>query len=58
MFKGLYELFADLWHDESGTVAIEYGMLAMLVAMAILGVVQATGTNLDASIQNTASKFQ
>ena len=33
-------------NDESGATAIEYGLLAALIAMAIIGAVSATGTSL------------
>lgn len=58
MLKLLHELVADLWYDESGTVVIEYTMLATLVAMAILTSVQFIGTNLGANVANTVSHFQ
>lgn len=32
--------------DESGVTAIEYGLLATLIAVAIVGAVSATGTSL------------
>ncbi|HSI58035.1 MAG TPA: Flp family type IVb pilin [Ideonella sp.] len=34
--------------DESGVTAIEYGLLAALIAVAIIGALSATGTSLEA----------
>lgn len=34
--------------DESGVTAIEYGLLAALIAVTIVGAVGATGTSLEA----------
>ena len=41
--------FADLLADESGATAIEYGLIASLVAVAIIGGATALGSNLSAS---------
>jgi pilus assembly protein Flp/PilA len=38
--------------DESGVTAIEYGLLAALIAVAIIGAVSATGTSLGAIYQS------
>ena len=38
--------FADWLIDESGVTAIEYGLLAALIAVTIIGAVSATGTSL------------
>jgi pilus assembly protein Flp/PilA len=37
----------QFWHDEDGATAIEYGLIAGLIAVAIIGVLTALGTNLD-----------
>lgn len=34
--------------DEEGVTAIEYGLIAALIAVVIIGSVQLVGTNLDA----------
>lgn len=36
----------DWFADESGVTAIEYGLLAALIAVAIVGALTATGTSL------------
>ena len=40
--------FAEWFTDESGVAAIEYGLLAGLIAVTIIGAVGATGTSLAA----------
>ena len=52
----------SLWKDESGATAIEYGLLAALIAVAIIATVSALGTTLtgvfadvDTGLQNTAA---
>ncbi|HYF23411.1 MAG TPA: Flp family type IVb pilin [Caulobacteraceae bacterium] len=35
--------------DESGATAIEYGLIAALIAVVIIAAVQALGTDLDAT---------
>ncbi|SEB67327.1 pilus assembly protein Flp/PilA [Nitratireductor aquibiodomus] len=39
-------LFARFMKDESGATAIEYGLLAALIAVAIIGGARAIGTNI------------
>ena len=40
--------FLNLLRDNRGATAIEYGLLAALIAVTILGAVGATGTSLTA----------
>lgn len=46
MFK-LREFASKLWRDESGATAIEYGLLAALVAVAIITAVTQLGGELN-----------
>jgi pilus assembly protein Flp/PilA len=41
--------------DESGATAIEYGLIAALIAVVIIGAVSAVGTNLKGTFNNIAS---
>jgi pilus assembly protein Flp/PilA len=50
----LRELLAQLRSDESGATAIEYGLLAALVAVAILAVVTILGQQLRDTFQNVS----
>jgi pilus assembly protein Flp/PilA len=47
-------VFKRLMHDESGATAIEYGLIAALIAVAAIAAFQLVGTNLS-SIFNTVS---
>jgi pilus assembly protein Flp/PilA len=40
-----------LWQDESGATAIEYGLLAALIAVVIIGTVVSLGKQLDATFK-------
>jgi pilus assembly protein Flp/PilA len=42
-------MFAKFFNDESGATAIEYGLIAALIAVAII----AAGTTLGSNIANT-----
>jgi pilus assembly protein Flp/PilA len=43
--------------DEEGVTAIEYGLIAALIAVVIIGSVQLVGTNLDAVFDYIAGKL-
>lgn len=40
------KIFKDLLKDESGATAIEYGLIAALVSVAIIGILGTLGDNL------------
>ena len=44
--------------DENGATAIEYGLIAALIAVAIIGGVTAVGTNLSTTFTNVASNLK
>ena len=41
--------------DESGATAIEYGLIAALIAVVIIAAVTAVGTNLSGTFNNIAN---
>jgi len=43
--------------DESGATAIEYGLIASLIAVVIIGAVTSVGTKLSSQMGNIASKI-
>lgn len=43
------------WNDEEGATAIEYGLLAALIAAVIVGAVTAVGTSLSGTFQTIAT---
>lgn len=48
-------LARQFWADEEGATAVEYGLLAALIAVAIIVGVNTTGTNLNALFNRIAS---
>jgi pilus assembly protein Flp/PilA len=40
-------LVSKFWNDESGATAIEYGLIAAGISLAIIAVVNGLGTNLN-----------
>jgi pilus assembly protein Flp/PilA len=43
--------------DDSGVTAIEYGLIASLIAVVIIGAITLVGTNLSATFQTVAGKI-
>jgi pilus assembly protein Flp/PilA len=50
-------LFRRFFQDQSGVAAIEYGLIAALVAVVTIGAVTTLGTNLSAKFQAVADKL-
>lgn len=48
---------AKLTKNEAGVTAIEYGLIAALIAVVIIVAVTAVGTNLNLVFTNVASKI-
>jgi pilus assembly protein Flp/PilA len=53
----MFKTIARFVSDESGVTAIEYGLIASLVAVVIIGAVTLVGTNLSATFQTVAGKI-
>ncbi|WP_173934662.1 Flp family type IVb pilin [Chelativorans sp. Marseille-P2723] len=51
------KLFACFAKDESGATAIEYGLIAALVAVVIIGGATLLGQNIDATFNEVAGKL-
>ena len=49
--------FIDFWNDEEGATAIEYGLIAALIAVAIIGVLTTLGGDLGALFENISGKI-
>lgn len=45
-------------HDEQGATAIEYGLIAAGISVAIIAVVQGLGTNLNNTFSSVSSALQ
>jgi pilus assembly protein Flp/PilA len=50
-------LFARFVRDESGATAIEYWLIAALIAVVIIGTLQAIGTNLSTKLNTVATSL-
>ena len=50
-------MFRKLFSDESGATAIEYGLIAALIAVAIIAAATTVGGNLATTFNNVASKL-
>lgn len=46
-----------LFKSKSGATAIEYGLIAALIAVAIIGGATLVGSNTEATFQNVASEI-
>jgi pilus assembly protein Flp/PilA len=51
-------LFARFVKDESGATAIEYGLIAAGISVAIIAVVQGLGTKLNATFSSVSSALK
>jgi pilus assembly protein Flp/PilA len=50
-------LFSQFLRDESGATAIEYGLIAALIAVVIIAAVELVGTNLQTTFSTVAQKI-
>jgi pilus assembly protein Flp/PilA len=53
----LYTLFTNLIKDESGVTAIEYGLIAALIAVAAIAAMTLVGTGLSNTFSTVASSL-
>ena len=51
------KFFNSLLTDESGTTAIEYGLIAALIAVVIIGAVKTVGTNLSSTFNTVGNSL-
>ncbi len=56
MFR-IQAILTKLNRDDSGVAALEYGLIAALVAVVIISAVSNLGTNLTATYQGIANHF-
>lgn len=45
------------WNDESGATAIEYGLIAALISVAIISAATTLGSNVSNTFKNVAKKL-
>jgi pilus assembly protein Flp/PilA len=51
------QLFSRFIRDESGATAIEYGLIAALIAVVIIGAVTAVGTKLSTTFTTVSTSL-
>ncbi len=53
----MFATLVKLWKNEDGATAIEYGLIAALIAVAAISAMQLVGTSLTSTFNNIASKL-
>jgi pilus assembly protein Flp/PilA len=53
----MFATLTTLWKNEDGATAIEYGLIAALIAVAAIAALQLVGTNLTSVFNTVASKL-
>ena len=53
----MFATLIKLWNNEDGATAIEYGLIAALIAVAAIAAMQLVGTSLTSTFNNVASKL-
>jgi pilus assembly protein Flp/PilA len=53
----LFRFFAKLIADEKGATAIEYGLIAALIALAAISTITNVGKNLSTTFNTVATKL-
>jgi pilus assembly protein Flp/PilA len=54
----LQKLVRKFWNDENGATAIEYGLIAAGIALAIIAVVNGLGSNLNGMFTSINSSLK
>ena len=55
--KDAQALMRNFWHCESGATAIEYGLIAALIAVAIIAAVRTLGTTLSGTFTSVSDEL-
>jgi pilus assembly protein Flp/PilA len=53
----MFAMFTNLMKNENGATAIEYGLIAALIAVAAVTVIGTVGTNLSTTFSTVANKL-
>jgi pilus assembly protein Flp/PilA len=53
----MLNMLRQLWKDEEGVTAIEYGLIAALIAVAIIAAVELVGTGLTNTFNTVEGKL-
>lgn len=55
---GMSQYLVQFWSDRTGATAIEYGLIAAGIAVAIIATVQAIGSNLNSTFQSVSTALK
>jgi pilus assembly protein Flp/PilA len=55
--RGVGQSLAALWRDDRGVTAIEYGLIAALIAVAAVTVMGTVGSNLSTTFNTVATNL-
>jgi pilus assembly protein Flp/PilA len=53
----MFKRFVKLMNDSEGATAIEYGLIAALIAVAAIGAMRGIGTKLNSTFNNVSSQL-
>ena len=53
----LAEKLIRFWRDETGATAVEYGLVAALVGIAVIATAKSLGTNISKTFDKTAKNI-
>jgi pilus assembly protein Flp/PilA len=53
----MFATLTKLWKNEDGATAIEYGLIAALIAVAAIAAMQMVGTSLTKTFTNVATQL-
>jgi pilus assembly protein Flp/PilA len=53
----MFSTLMKLWNNEDGATAIEYGLIAALIAVAAISAFQLVGTNLSTTFHGVATNL-
>ena len=56
--QNMSKLFARFVKDQSGATAIEYGLIASLIGVAVIGALTSVGTKLSTTFGNVSSNLK
>jgi pilus assembly protein Flp/PilA len=54
----LKQILKTFWSDESGATAIEYGLIAAGISLAIITIINGLGTNLNTKFTSVNSQIK
>ena len=54
----MVQLLRNFWNDEEGVTAIEYGLIAALIAVVIIAAVKLVGTELTSTFDKVGTELQ